>query len=689
MGFAEFIEQIKWVPSINVKFIDLIQIVILSFAVYYLTKSVYKTRAWILVKGLLIIGAIYILICALNMKALQLIIQGLFSSLMIAIVIMLQSELQRIVELIGRRKITDVSNAIFKKAEIATWYSEKTIYEIAAACETMSEAKTGALIVLERGIPLTESIDSGIDMYSSISNQLLINIFEKNTPLHDGAVIIRNNKIASATCYLPLSTNSAINKNLGTRHRAAIGISESSDCAVVIVSEETGAVSFCINGELQHNVNRSQLSQLLHDTMSKSEEKTAGPKKSRSPVWMKVFAPIISIVVWASVISSNDPIVIKTIENVQVKTINTQLLDNAGHAYTIQSGDAVTVKAQGRRSIVDNLTSNDIVATADFSEMSIVYSVPINVETSENYDDVELFIDDSQVMKLSIEDMVQVELPTEVKIKGNIKKDRVVVPQESEVNTLMVTCPQSIAKTLDKAVLVVDATGKDNDFVSTVEPTVYDKNGNVISSNKLTIGQETIRISVSVYEVKEIPMNITLAEQDKSGYVYYVMNSCTAEFTAIKIAAASEQLDELKEINIVISPDVNSENISSMLVNVKQYIPENVYLANDQQEQLSIELDLTKYQKKVIELPMDQIKVTGYDTDEFSAKVVGAPATITMYYNTSIVDPQTLTIETLKPTIKAQFAASGTYSGLITITDIDGIEIVSELSAQYTLTQKW
>ena len=121
--------------------------------------------------------------------------EGLFSTLIIAVIIMLQPELQRIVELIGRRKFSDLKSTLLKKPEVATWYSEKTVYELAAACEVMSAAKTGALIVIERGIPLTEQINSGIEMGSAVSSQLLINVFEKNTPLHDGAVIIKNDKI--------------------------------------------------------------------------------------------------------------------------------------------------------------------------------------------------------------------------------------------------------------------------------------------------------------------------------------------------------------------------------------------------------------------------------------------------------------------------------------------------------------
>ena len=272
MNIAQLFEEIKWMPSLDVSFIDVIQIIILAFVLFYLEKTLYKTRAWILVKGLFIIGIVYVFISLTDMIVLQTIMQGLFSTILIAIIIMLQPELQRIVELIGAKKLPGIKSFLLKKPQRVTWYDKNTICEIVEACNSMGSVKTGALIVLERGIPLKEYLQSGIAIDSVISKQMLINIFEKNTPLHDGAVIIRKNKIASATCYLPLSMNYGIDKSLGTRHRAALGITESSDCVVIVVSEETGNISFCVEGKIHHNLTPSQLNDLLQEHMYKGDE---------------------------------------------------------------------------------------------------------------------------------------------------------------------------------------------------------------------------------------------------------------------------------------------------------------------------------------------------------------------------------------------------------------------------------
>ena len=156
MNIAQLFEEIKWMPSLDVSFIDVIQIIILAFVLFYLEKTLYKTRAWILVKGLFIIGIVYIFISLTDMIVLQTIMQGLFSTILIAIIIMLQPELQRIVEWIGAKKLPGIKSFLLKKPQRVTWYDKNTICEIVEASNSMGSVKTGALIVHERGIPLKE-----------------------------------------------------------------------------------------------------------------------------------------------------------------------------------------------------------------------------------------------------------------------------------------------------------------------------------------------------------------------------------------------------------------------------------------------------------------------------------------------------------------------------------------------------
>ena len=203
----------------------------------------------------------------------------------IAVVILFQPEFRRGLEQLGRKKLI---NYIIRDGEEDGILSEKTIYELVKTVQVLSANRTGALIVIENEVALGEYIDTGIPIDAVVTNQLLLNIFEHNTPLHDGAVIIRKNRVVSATCYLPLSANDSINKELGTRHRAGIGISEVSDSMTLIVSEETGSISIAQGGELFRNLDsegvRRHLQTLCKEYSGKRYHRTSGgvrPVKKR------------------------------------------------------------------------------------------------------------------------------------------------------------------------------------------------------------------------------------------------------------------------------------------------------------------------------------------------------------------------------------------------------------------------
>lgn len=242
--------------------IDFVEIIIISLLVYNILVWVKNTRAWVLLRGIIII-VIFCLIAALfQMSTILWIVGKTLNVAVIAVVIVFQPELRRALESLGRKNfITSIFNFDSQKDQLR--FSEKTVAEITKASLEMAKVKTGALIVVEQDMVLTEFERTGIMLDSLVSSQLLINIFEHNTPLHDGAVIIRGNRIVSATCYLPLSDNMGLSKDLGTRHRAAVGVSEVSDALVVVVSEETGNISAAIGGELFRNLDAENLKRKL------------------------------------------------------------------------------------------------------------------------------------------------------------------------------------------------------------------------------------------------------------------------------------------------------------------------------------------------------------------------------------------------------------------------------------------
>ena len=250
-------------PSIGI--IDIIEILIISVFIYQFMIWIKQTRAYTLLKGIMVVLCFVIVIYIFHMNTLIWIINNVATVMLTALVINFQPELRKILEQLGQKNIIASVIPFESGKEVQARFTDKTINEIVKACFDMGEVKTGALIVIEQEVVLTEYERTGILLDSLITSQLLINIFEHNTPLHDGAVIVRGNRIVAATCYLPLSDNMELSKQLGTRHRAGVGISEVSDSFTIIVSEETGEVSTAMNGVLKRNITSAQLKeQLLH-----------------------------------------------------------------------------------------------------------------------------------------------------------------------------------------------------------------------------------------------------------------------------------------------------------------------------------------------------------------------------------------------------------------------------------------
>lgn len=226
-------------PKVSV--IDVLEIVILAFVIYHVALWIKNTRAWTLLKGIIVLLACYVIAYILGMNVIVWIFERTISIGITALMIVFQPELRRALEELGQKNIVSTLIPFDDTRNQNERFSERSINEIVKATVEMAKVKTGALIIIEKDIDLSEYERTGIELDSTISSQLLINIFEHNTPLHDGAVIIRGDRIVSATCYLPLSDNMGLSKELGTRHRAGVGISEVTDSLTIIVSEETGA----------------------------------------------------------------------------------------------------------------------------------------------------------------------------------------------------------------------------------------------------------------------------------------------------------------------------------------------------------------------------------------------------------------------------------------------------------------
>jgi len=247
----------------------IIDISIVTYAIYKIIKLVKETRAWQLIKGIIVILIAAELSKLLRLNTVAYILSNTVSILAFAMVVLFQPELRRGLEQIGRSRFTDLFNFEDKEEKVKT---TAMIEDIVKACTELSKTFTGALIVVERETKIGEIIKTGIELDSIVSSELLINIFTPNTPLHDGAVVVRGTRIKAASCFLPLTDNPNLSKELGTRHRAALGITEVSDAFAIVVSEESGKISFALNGGLTRNLTPDTLRKALNKNLLEKKE---------------------------------------------------------------------------------------------------------------------------------------------------------------------------------------------------------------------------------------------------------------------------------------------------------------------------------------------------------------------------------------------------------------------------------
>lgn len=245
----------------SITILDIIDIVVVAYFLYRLHMMMKNTRAATLAKGLLVL-IIFMIICRyLNLHVISWLLEKSMTIIMVALPVVFQPELRRALEQIGRGKL------FHKSSELNEQELEDMLESVANATKVMSKNKVGALMVFERATGLEERIETGVAIDGVISSGLIQNIFVKDTPLHDGAVIIRGNRIVAACCLLPLTENRNVSQELGTRHRAALGLSEQSDALILIVSEETGAISIARNGELMRYLTADDVKEILRNAI--------------------------------------------------------------------------------------------------------------------------------------------------------------------------------------------------------------------------------------------------------------------------------------------------------------------------------------------------------------------------------------------------------------------------------------
>ena len=474
---------------------------------------------------------IYLILHILNLPVLAMLFQWAILLSAIGIILACQNDIKKFLESLGSKDLMGFKNLIHNKStEKDKLFSDKQLKAFLHACDVMSEAKTGALIVFEVDTPLQDIIQSGIQINGDISSALLINTFEKNTPLHDGAVVIRDNKLAQATCYLPLSDNSKINKSLGTRHRAAIGVTEQTDAVALVVQEETGAISVARDGKIKHKLSLIQLEkklqnlQLKYKTANKINLDKKDIKvrtivnnsriKLQNNLIMKITQLGLQIIAWFMIINIIDPVQTKVFNDIPVEIVNSDVIQDLGQTFTVSKGSTVSITVSGRRSEIDRFTSKDIKATQDLQNLSITNQVMIDVKTNPEYSSIQVKGIDTPNMVVNLEDIAEVELPITLLNTGEPSTGFYLNDLKSDITTLQIKGPVQKVKNIDKVIANIDITDKYDKYTTQVIPVLIDKNGDELDISKFQLSSDSIQVTAYMYKTKEIPLSINLLKSD-------------------------------------------------------------------------------------------------------------------------------------------------------------------------------
>lgn len=611
----QFIESISQFPKISIS--NIIEIIIIIFIVYKLITMLKNTRAWIILKGLGILYAIYAITDLLSLHVLSETLKFTTMLTLIVVIMALQPDIRKIIERLGNKKISDISllkSITYNKTNVR--YSDNTISALVDSLLFMSRNKTGALIVVEKDTPLDDIIASGININADITSQLLNNIFEDKTPLHDGAVIIRGDKILSATAYLPLSNNPSIDKELGTRHRAAIGVTEASDSFVLVSSEETGQISFVKNGIIKRNLNKETLTNLLKEEQGLVVETSKNKPFFANPQ-LKLASAFIGFAIWFVVMTGINPVVTKEFKDIKVISSNTDVVKDK--TITLDT-DRINVVLEDRKSVIDKISMSDITAVADMKKLSITNAVRPDIKVN-GPSSIRVKSTSQDVITAKIDNIGYVEAPVDVVFSGTLKKGSSLKSVKLLPENLNLSGGKTQLEKLGKVVCNVDLSDISNNKEYEYTPQFFDKNGDEIQQDKIKIIDITPKYKAEIEPVKEIELKINVYDGEKSAGRITHVSYKPKKVNIMGNADALKGINSLKidiPININIA-DINNKKISK-IININDYLSKE-FRTTEGNDKVTIDINYEPFPEKKMNINSDNINFIGknqlfeYDID--------------------------------------------------------------------------
>lgn len=625
-----------------------------------------------------------------------------------ALIVVLQPELRKALEELGKKNIISSVLPFDNSHRVNEEFSEKTINEITKACVEMGKVRTGALIVIEQKVSLRDYERTGIDVDGIVTSQLLINIFEHNTPLHDGAVIIQGNRVVSATCYLPLSDNLGLSKELGTRHRAGVGISEITDSLTIIVSEETGKISVAYEGELERNLDADSLRDRMHKILNNpvEEHKNLRIWKGRSRdkneklltrnLGLKLASLLLAFVLWFLVAQIYDPKDTVTFNNIQVRLINTELLDEEGKVYEVlDNSNLVRVTVTGPQSIVKSeLRRSDIVAEADMSKLTDINTIAItyycenisndSVEIKGNHDSVRLNVEDKTSKWIKLESNTIGDVASGYMI-GNVTLDQ---------TNIEVTGPKSAISQVDHAGVDINVTDSTTSLSANVDIKLYDADDNELVLESVKKNVDSAYMTVEVLATKEVPVEIEHMGVPEDGYM--ATGEVESSVPTVRIAGTVSTLVGISAITVPedrMNITGQSDNLVD-IINLKEYLPANVRLADKSFDgKITATVYIEPIVSKDLTVAAENISVTGVPdgmeaeitstAEEYNITVSGLSRDVSVLHDSSVTGILNLTqwmedngVEELTP---------GTYTIPVTFNLAEDITVVPDINIHIRL----
>lgn len=615
----------------------------------------------------------------------------------------LQPDIKRLLEQAGGKDyIKEIFNFLKKDNTSILIFSDKTIDALVDACSEMQSTKTGALIVIELDTPLDNITTTGLKIDAIVQKALLVQSFVKNTPLHDGAMVIKGNRIDSATCYLPLQNNSKISKELGTRHRAGIGVTEEVNCFVIIVSEETGAISWAENGKLRHKVSLKELKQKLisiqhskdqayikNKNQSKklqSKIKIFVEKKIGHNIKEKALQCLCAILIWLAVINFLNPVTTRRVQDIPVQIVNQSVLTKTDKTFDILKGDKVQIILEGRRKILDDLDIQKIKATADFNDLSITYSVPINIEIPEEQsENIQVIYKQDDNMRITIDDIAEVLLDVGVNIVGNAAENKYISDIKLNNQQIKVSGPSKLIQTIDKVEIDVNVEGAYENFQTTQIPKVYDKNGQLISQDRITLSSNSIKQNIQVLDTKQIKLNVSVVNKAND----IKIDSYEISSDNIKIAGTDQYLKNINELNIEVDVTNTLQKSEQQkiveVVDLSNYIDSNIQIYGD--SKINVQMQVQKVIEKTFEIQSQSLDILNM-SNKYSYNISEPTIEITLKGYKNILDQ--LSSDKIKAYIDVYEYQQGEYETDIMV-DLDkqqNLDVTGNPKAHLIVTKK-